>query len=78
VGWCALGITGVVVVVIDKVRDGLGDVTSPALIAMVISVIGMSTGTLVQRARGKDMPLVTGTAAQYVSRAQCCLLRQAV
>jgi drug/metabolite transporter (DMT)-like permease len=62
-----LGISGVLVVVVDKVRDGLGDVTRPALIAMVISVIGMSTGTLVQRARGKEMPLVTGTAAQYVS-----------
>lgn len=63
----ALGISGVVVVVIDKVSDGLGDVTRPALVAMVISIIGMSTGTLVQRARGKDMPLVAGTAAQYVS-----------
>jgi drug/metabolite transporter (DMT)-like permease len=62
-----LGISGVLVVVVDKVRDGLGDVTRQALIAMIISVIGMSTGTLVQRARGKDMPLVTGTAAQYVS-----------
>ena len=62
-----LGMSGVLVVVVDKVRDGLGDVTRPALIAMVISVIGMSTGTLVQRARGKEMPLVTGTAAQYVS-----------
>lgn len=63
----ALGISGVVVVVIDKVSDGLGDVTRPALVAMVVSIIGMSTGTLVQRARGKEMPLVTGTAAQYVS-----------
>ena len=62
-----LGISGVVVVVIDKLQEGLGDVTKPALFAMVISIIGMSTGTLVQRARGKDMPLVTGTAAQYVS-----------
>ena len=32
-----LGISGVVVVVIDKVRDGLGDVTRPALIAMIIA-----------------------------------------
>jgi drug/metabolite transporter (DMT)-like permease len=62
-----LGISGVVVVVIDKLQEGLGDVTKPALFAMVISILGMSTGTLVQRARGKDMPLVTGTAAQYVS-----------
>ncbi|MFM7124279.1 MAG: EamA family transporter, partial [Actinomycetes bacterium] len=62
-----LGVSGVVVVVIDKVRDGVGDVTTPALCAMVISIIGMSTGTLVQRARGREMPLVTGTAAQYVS-----------
>ena len=62
-----LGISGVVVVVVDKLQDGLGDVTKPALFAMVISIIGMSTGTLVQRARGKEMPLITGTAAQYVS-----------
>jgi len=62
-----LGISGVVVVVVDKLQAGLGDVTKPALFAMVISIIGMSTGTLVQRARGKEMPLITGTAAQYVS-----------
>ena len=70
----ALGVTGVVVVVIDKLRDGLGDVTSLALFAMVISVVGMSTGTLVQRSRGKDMPLITGTAAQYVSSGAVLLI----
>ena len=60
--------------VIDKLRDGLGDVTSPALFAMVISVVGMSTGTLVQRSRGKDMPLITGTAAQDVSSGAVLLI----
>lgn len=70
----ALGVTGVVVVVIDKLRDGLGDVTSPAIFAMVVSVVGMSTGTLVQRSRGRDMPLITGTAAQYVSSGAVLLI----
>ena len=74
----ALGITGVVIVVVDKVGDGLGDVTAPALWAMVISIAGMSTGTLVQRARGKDMPLVTGTAAQYVSAGVVLLIASSV
>ena len=60
--------------VIDKLRDGLGDVTRPALFAMVVSVVGMSTGTLVQRSRGKDMPLITGTAAQYVSSGAVLLI----
>lgn len=70
----ALGVTGVVVVVIDKLRDGLGDVTSPAIFAMIVSVVGMSTGTLVQRSRGRDMPLITGTAAQYVSSGAVLLI----
>ena len=74
----ALGITGVVIVVVDKVGDGLGDVTAPALWAMVISIAGMSTGTLVQRARGKDMPLVTGTAEQYVSAGVVLLVASSV
>lgn len=69
-----LGVTGVVVVVIDKFRDGVGDVTRPALVAMVVSVVGMSTGTLVQRSRGKEMPLITGTAAQYVSSGAVLLI----
>ena len=62
-----LGVVGVVVVVADKLRAGSNDVTTFALVAMVCSVIGMSTGTLIQRAKGRSMPLVRGTAVQYLS-----------
>ena len=62
-----LGVVGVVVVVADKLRVGSNDVTTFALVAMVCSVIGMSTGTLIQRAKGRSMPLVRGTAVQYLS-----------
>ncbi len=62
-----LGVVGVVVVVADKLRAGSSDVTTFALVAMVCSVIGMSTGTLIQRAKGRSMPLVRGTAVQYLS-----------
>ena len=62
-----LGVVGVVVVVVDKLRAGSNDVTTFALVAMVCSVIGMSTGTLIQRAKARSMPLVRGTAVQYLS-----------
>ena len=62
-----LGVVGVVVVVADKLRVGSNDVTTFALVAMVCSVIGMSTGTLIQRAKARSMPLVRGTAVQYLS-----------
>ncbi len=64
-----LGVTGVVVVVIDKLRAGSTDVTTFALVAMICSVVGMSTGTLIQRAKARTMPLVRGTAVQYLSSA---------
>jgi drug/metabolite transporter (DMT)-like permease len=34
---------------------------------MVVAVVGMSTGTVVQRSRGREMPLLRGTAIQYVA-----------
>jgi len=60
-----LGLLGVVAVVIEKLEDGSDSVTTGALVAMGLSVLGMSAGTLVQRARGKDMPLLRGTSTQY-------------
>jgi drug/metabolite transporter (DMT)-like permease len=64
-----LGLLGVVAVVIEKLEDGSDTVTVGALVAMGLSVVGMSAGTLVQRARGKDMPLLRGTSAQYLGAA---------
>lgn len=61
----ALGFAGVVAVVVDRLSAGVSGITAGALAAMVISVAGMSTGTVVQRARGATMPLLRGTAVQY-------------
>jgi drug/metabolite transporter (DMT)-like permease len=61
-----LGFVGVIAVVIE--RGGAGDgVTSFALIAMTIAVLGMSAGTLVQRRYAQGTPLLAGTAWQYAA-----------
>ncbi len=62
-----LGVIGVGVVVIERLGATDAVVTTPALIAMGVSVIGMSAGTLVQRAQGSSMPLLRGTAVQYAA-----------
>lgn len=63
----ALGFAGVIAVVIDKMGDASASVPTGALVAMACAVLGMSGGTLVQRASGKEMPLLSGTATQYVA-----------
>ena len=62
-----LGLVGVLAVVIEKLQDANGGVTKTALIAMMISIFGLTVGTLVQRALGKEMPLLRGTATQYLA-----------
>ncbi|MEY2967211.1 MAG: hypothetical protein RLY50_1261, partial [Actinomycetota bacterium] len=59
-----LGMVGVVAVVIDRGVAGAG-VSARALVAMAIAVAGMVGGTIVQRLRGGDVPLLGGTAVQY-------------
>jgi drug/metabolite transporter (DMT)-like permease len=60
---CGMG--GVVAVVIDRLNAGVSGITAGAIVAMVVSVVGMSAGTLLQRSRGGAMPLLRGTAVQY-------------
>lgn len=62
----ALGLVGVLAVVIERGGAGNG-VTSAALIAMTVAVIGMSAGTLVQRRYAQGTPLLSGTAWQYMA-----------
>ena len=62
-----LGLVGVCAVVIEKLHAADGGVTTGAMIAMVISIFGLTIGTLVQRALGKEMPLLRGTATQYLA-----------
>ena len=63
-----LGCIGVVVVVVE--RGGATDsVSTSALIAMGVAVLGMSAGTLLQRQFAVSTPLLGGTAWQYLSSA---------
>ena len=61
----ALGVGGVSVVVIERMGATEIEVRSAALVAMGVSVLGMSAGTLLQRAQGQAMPLLRGTAVQF-------------
>jgi len=62
-----LGLLGVGAVVIEKLEAANGGVTAVAMVAMAISILGLTVGTLVQRALGKEMPLLRGTATQYLA-----------
>jgi drug/metabolite transporter (DMT)-like permease len=62
-----LGLVGVCAVVVEKLEDANGGVTTAAMVAMLISIFGLTVGTLVQRAFGKEMPLLRGTATQYLA-----------
>ena len=68
VQWCGVGcgLGGVIAVLIERSSVKSASVTSVTVVAMVIAVAGMSAGTLVQRSRGQGMPLLRGTAMQYV------------
>ena len=61
------GMAGVVLVLVERSSVKSASVTAATLTAMVVAVIGMAAGTLVQRARGKTMPLLRGTALQYLA-----------
>jgi drug/metabolite transporter (DMT)-like permease len=62
-----LGLIGVCAVVVEKLEDSDGSVTTAAMVAMMVSIFGLTVGTLVQRAFGKEMPLLRGTATQYLA-----------
>ena len=63
----ALGFVGVLLVMEGRVTGGLG---SPAALgAAAFALLCTTAGTLYQRRVGADMPLLGGTAAQYVASA---------
>lgn len=62
-----LGCAGVVAVVAERGVASDDVVTTGALVAMGVAVAGMSAGTLVQRATSTTVPLLGGTAWQYVA-----------
>lgn len=61
------GLAGVVAVLIERSSVKSASVTAVTVIAMTVAVVGMATGTVVQRSRGREMPLLRGTAIQYVA-----------
>jgi drug/metabolite transporter (DMT)-like permease len=65
----ATGLAGVVMVILPKLGAGLDAVTLPMLLAALIAVGGLSTGTILQKKIGGSADLVTGTAWQYVGAA---------
>lgn len=61
-----LGTGGVIAVVVE--RGGAGDsVPAFALLAMAVAVMGMAGGTIMQRRGASGVPLVAGTAWQYIT-----------
>jgi drug/metabolite transporter (DMT)-like permease len=64
-----LGFAGVIIVVVDHMVGSTADISTGALIAAGISVLGMCFGTLVQRRHGSGMPLIRGTVMQYTTSA---------
>jgi drug/metabolite transporter (DMT)-like permease len=63
-----LGFAGVVFVVIEH-GGTRGGVAGGALLGMAVAVVGMSSGTLLQRRTGGEVPLLRGTALQYAATA---------
>lgn len=64
----AIGFAGVVLV-LQPVFGETGDVTSATLIAAVVSVIGMSAGTIWQKRFVSEMDLLVSTVYQYAGAA---------
>ena len=57
------GLVGVVLVLGPSID---AQIPTPALIAIFIALIGSTTATLLQKKLGADIPLISGTAYQYL------------
>ena len=59
----ATGLVGVVLVLGPSID---AQIPTPALIAILIALMGSTTATLLQKKLGADIPLISGTAYQYL------------
>jgi drug/metabolite transporter (DMT)-like permease len=59
----ATGLVGVVLVLGPSIN---AQIPTPALIAILIALMGSTTATLLQKKLGADIPLISGTAYQYL------------
>lgn len=58
-----IGLVGVVLVLAPSID---AQVPAPAIIAILIALVGSTTATLLQKKMGSDVPLLSGTAYQYL------------
>jgi len=71
--WAGLlvGVAGVLLVVSEKLGDGLG--TLPAVALAGLALVAISVGTLYQKRFCAGQPILSGTAVQYAVSAAACL-----
>ncbi len=64
-GMC-LGFVGTFLVITGAGKIGDGSVNSAGLMACIIALVGISTGTILQKQVGQGLPLLGGASFQYI------------
>ncbi len=65
-----LGASGVGLVVVRKVSSGVGDWYG--VIACILGLLAISVGTVMQKTRATDTPMLTGNLVQFAAAAVAC------
>ena len=65
----ALGLAGVALFTASRLSGTEAALPAAALVAMAVALGGIVSGTLVQRLRNAEVPLLPGTAVQYLASA---------
>ena len=68
----ALGLVGVLLVVIRKLDAGIGDWSGVAV--NIVGLVAISIGTILQKRLSADTPQRAGGMVQFASGATCCLV----
>ena len=68
----ALGLAGVLLVVLRKLDAGVGDWSGVAV--NIVGLIAISIGTILQKRLSEDTPQRAGGMVQFASGAACCLV----
>ena len=68
----ALGLAGVMLVVLRKLEAGLGDPLGVAISA--VGLLGISIGSILQKSRSGSTPMRGGNAVQFAAAALCCFI----
>ncbi len=66
----ALGLAGVALVVLRKIDAGVGD--WPGVAVCLVSLVGISAGSIIQKRRAENTPMRAGNAIQFAAAAVCC------